>query len=124
MPGAKTSVQLGDPRNLDWYLRASWHPESRTTVISQWRDDVCVASTPIEVGALPSLVSLFVDALQDAATNVGDEKRPTALSIRKDLMTLTSSWWRSRVVSFVSHLPMSRRDAAASDVQRRSSSAA
>lgn len=34
--------------------------------MSQWREGVCVASTPIELSEVPALIGIFADALGDA----------------------------------------------------------
>jgi hypothetical protein len=49
-------------------LRASWHPERRAVVFSHWRENVCVASTPVPVEELPTLVAVLARALAEAAT--------------------------------------------------------
>lgn len=36
-------------------------------VLSHWRDGVCVASTPVDLGELPALIGVLVEALGDAA---------------------------------------------------------
>jgi hypothetical protein len=36
-------------------------------VLSHWRDGVCVASTPVDLGELPALIGVLAEALGDAA---------------------------------------------------------
>jgi len=61
-------VYLPDVRGNDKYLRATWHPDTQAVVLSHWVDDVCVASTPVGVAELSTLIGLLVGALQDSAT--------------------------------------------------------
>ena len=35
-------------------------------VLSHWRDGVCVASTPVDLGELPALIGVLAEALGDA----------------------------------------------------------
>ena len=48
------SLTIPDARGSGAYLRVTRHPEQRKVVISHWRDDVCVASTPVELVEVPS----------------------------------------------------------------------
>jgi hypothetical protein len=57
-----------DVRDELRYLRVTWHPDRRLVVLSHWRDDVCLASTPIELSEVSRLIGLLVSALEDAAT--------------------------------------------------------
>ena len=61
-------VFVPDLRDELRYLRVTWHPDRRVVVLSHWRDDVCLASTPIELSQISRLVGLLVSALEDAAT--------------------------------------------------------
>ncbi|MDQ6615508.1 MAG: hypothetical protein M3083_12385 [Actinomycetota bacterium] len=58
---------LPDVRGNDQYLRATWHPDTAVVVISHWVGEVCVASTPVAVADLSTLIEVLVSALQDAA---------------------------------------------------------
>jgi ribosomal protein L34 len=62
-----TSVVLPDMRDGERRLRATWHPATRTVVISNWSDRVCTASTRLALADAAKLVGLIVGALQDAA---------------------------------------------------------
>ena len=66
VPDARAALQIRDPRNRERFLRVSWHPSRRTIVVSQWRDGLCVASTPVEIEELPALIGLLVQVLEDA----------------------------------------------------------
>jgi hypothetical protein len=121
---AKNFVQLPDLRNQTDYLRASWHPETRTIIVSQWRSGICVASTPLDVHEAPRLINMMVEALRDATLDSKLNAKPTASSVRRDLATLTSSWWRPRVRAVTSHLPARLRDHARPRVRDQSGAAA
>jgi hypothetical protein len=41
----------------------------RKVVLSHWRDGVCVASTPVDLGELPALIGVLVEALGDGAAS-------------------------------------------------------
>ena len=49
-------------------MRASWHAESRSIVLSHWSDDVCTASSRVALAAAPRLIGFIVDSLHHAAT--------------------------------------------------------
>jgi hypothetical protein len=59
---------LGDQRGEGRYMRASWHAESRSIVLSHWSDDVCTASSRLALADAPRLIGFIVDALHHAAT--------------------------------------------------------
>jgi hypothetical protein len=60
-------LHLPDARNKRAYLQVTRHGDQRKLVFSQWRDGVCVASTPVEVSELPALIGVLAEALGDAA---------------------------------------------------------
>jgi hypothetical protein len=57
-----------DSRGNDRYLRVTWHPQSRTLVISHWVGDVCSASTRLELADASKLIGLIVAALEDSVS--------------------------------------------------------
>ena len=57
---------LPDSWGNDRYLRVTWHPESRTLVMSHWVNDVCSASTRLELVEASKLIGLVVAALEDS----------------------------------------------------------
>ena len=59
------SLTIPDARGSGAYLRVTRHPEQRKVVISHWRDDVCVASTPVELVEVPSLIGVLADVIGD-----------------------------------------------------------
>jgi hypothetical protein len=60
------SLSIPDARGQQAHLRVTRHPERRKVVLSHWRDGLCVASTPVEVGEVPALIGILADALGDA----------------------------------------------------------
>ena len=58
---------LSDVRGSRRYLRVTWHKETSTIVLSHWRDDVCLASTPVSLEDATKLIGLIVGALKEAA---------------------------------------------------------
>ena len=56
-----------DQRGEHRYLRASWHAETRSIVLSHWCDDVCTASTRLALADAPRLIGFLVDTLHNAA---------------------------------------------------------
>ena len=99
VPGAKAAVQIADSRNRGRYLRVSWHPSRRTVIVSQWRDGVCVATTPIGLAEIPALVGLLVQVLHDAASAARPLESPTIGSVRRDIRSLIRSWLRPRLAA-------------------------
>ena len=71
-------VFLPDARDNDQYLRATWHPDTAMVVMSHWVGDVCVASTPVGVAQLATLINLLVGALQEAVSTSAEV--PTTLA--------------------------------------------
>lgn len=69
------SIVVPDARDRGATLRVTRHPEQRKVVLSHWRGRVCVASTPIELGEIPTLVGILVDALGDG---VAPAERPVS----------------------------------------------
>jgi hypothetical protein len=60
-------LNIPDARGRGASLRVTRHSEQRKVVLSHWRDGVCVASTPVDLGELPALIGVLVEALGDAA---------------------------------------------------------
>ena len=59
---------LSDRRGENRYLRATWHPATRTIVLSHWSGDICTASTRLALADSPQLIAFLVAALHHAAT--------------------------------------------------------
>jgi hypothetical protein len=76
------SLVVPDARGLGASLRVTRHPEQRKVVVSHWRDDVCVASTPMEVGEVPALIGLLAEALGDAVHAGHTSPVETSLEVR------------------------------------------
>jgi hypothetical protein len=62
-------LNIPDARGRGASLRVTSHPEQRKVVLSHWRDGVCVASTPVDLGELPALIGVLVEALGEGAAN-------------------------------------------------------
>lgn len=56
-------ADIRDPRRA---LRVTWHPREQILVLSVWRDDMCVATSQVDVRDLPRLSTLIDDALAES----------------------------------------------------------
>ena len=56
-------LNIPDARGRGETLRITRHPGQRRVVFSHWRDGRCIASTPIELGEVPGLIGVLVDAM-------------------------------------------------------------
>jgi hypothetical protein len=63
----RSVVEVVDIRDEHRRLRLSWHPELREVIVSHWRDNVCIATTPVGIKEIARLIGLLVQALEDAA---------------------------------------------------------
>jgi len=97
------SLTIPDARGQAASLRVTRHPEQRKVVISHWRDDVCVASTPIEMGELPALIGVLADALGDAVRSGDSSPANTSLDTR--LLDRIKRWLRPRLAQIVDLRP-------------------
>jgi len=101
-------LQIDDRRNGDRHLRVSWHASRQVVVFSQWRQGVCVATTPVELADIPAVIGVLVDALVDASEGApSNAAPPTAHSVREDIQELIRDWLRPRVASITSLTPRS-----------------
>ncbi len=66
MGGNPKTLTIPDARGNGASFRVTRHQAERKIVLSQWRDGVCVASTPIELSDVPALIGIFADALGEA----------------------------------------------------------
>ncbi|MGE0795395.1 MAG: hypothetical protein AB7H43_11115 [Acidimicrobiia bacterium] len=81
---AENRVYLADARGDGSFVRVTWHARDRQFVVSQWRDDVCVAATRVPVGAAPDLIAVLARGLGEAAGAVpegGGAGDPTPPSV-------------------------------------------
>jgi hypothetical protein len=60
-------VFLEDVRGNGTYLRATWHPERRTFVVSTWVGEVCTGAVRLPAADATELVGLVVDGLSELA---------------------------------------------------------
>jgi hypothetical protein len=72
------------------------HPEQGKVVLSHWRDGVCAASTPVEVGELPELIAVLADALGDAI-RLGEPSGEIKPHTYVRLVTKLKTWLRPRL---------------------------
>lgn len=87
--GLPNRLNIPDARGGGAYLRVTRHPDQQKVVLSHWRDSVCVASTPVDVSDVPSLIGVLAEALGDAvvmsgSTPVSRSTRPSVWSKFKD----------------------------------------
>jgi hypothetical protein len=72
-------LNIPDTRGHGASLRVTRHAAQHRVVLSHWRDGVCVASTPIDLSDVPSLIGLLAEALGDAvATSDSHSAHPPA----------------------------------------------
>lgn len=93
----RRSLTVPDARGQGASLRVTRHPEQRKVVISHWRDDLCVASTPVEIGELPTLIGVLADALGDAVRL--DDSEVTSSDTR--FLSRIRAWLRPRLAQIV-----------------------
>jgi hypothetical protein len=88
-------LSIPDARGQGASLRVTKHPEQRKVVLSHWRDGVCVASTPVDLSEVPSLIGVLADALGDAIDNTAPKvsTNPSKVS----LLSVIRSWLRPRL---------------------------
>jgi hypothetical protein len=88
-------LTIPDARGQGATLRVTRHPEQRKVVLSHWRDDVCVASTPIELAEVSGLIGVLADALGDAI----DTTVPAAVTPQRRLtvMGVVRNWIRPKL---------------------------
>ncbi len=67
---------------------------------------MCVASTPVELAELPTIVGVLVQALADATTSPTKEPpAPSARSLRRDVGELVRAWVRPRLAPIIALKP-------------------
>ncbi len=102
MGGNPGYVHVADRRDSLGFLRVSSHGSKRVVVFSQWRLGVCVASTPVPVSELSSVISVLVGALEDASKpQSAKAAEPSIRSIRRDVRRLVDSRFRPRLAPVV-----------------------
>ncbi|HEY1990713.1 MAG TPA: hypothetical protein VGG43_14700 [Acidimicrobiales bacterium] len=99
-------LQIDDRRDGDRHLRVSWHASRQVVVFSQWRQGVCVATTPVELADIPAVIGVLVEALEEAAKGSSPKSAaPTPQSVREDIQELLRDWLRPRVASITALTP-------------------
>jgi hypothetical protein len=102
MAAPSSVVEVTDPRDDHRRLRVSWHPERRELIVSHWRDNVCVATTPVGVKEIAGLIGLLASALQDAAMSPPALPEPRYQTTRDQLSERFLTWIRHRLNDFIS----------------------
>ncbi|HEX3461761.1 MAG TPA: hypothetical protein VHT49_12715 [Acidimicrobiales bacterium] len=111
MASEPAHLQIVDPRNAERHLRVSWHATKRVVVFSQWRDGVCVATTPVDLTEIPGVIGVLISALEDASKSTPTDAaspNPTAQSVRQDINELVRDWLRPRLASITALTPRSK----------------
>jgi hypothetical protein len=88
-------LSIPDARGQGATLRVTKHPEQGKIVLTQWRDGVCVASTPVELREVPALIGVLADALGDAID--ATPKKAIAPPAKGSLLSVIRSWLRPRL---------------------------
>jgi hypothetical protein len=109
MAAPTSVVEVTDPRDDHRRLRLSWHPERRELIVSHWRDNVCVATTPVGVKEIAGLVGLLVQALQDAATSSPASAKPSYQNSHSAFWRRFLTWGRRHLTGAVSAVARHRR---------------
>jgi hypothetical protein len=93
------SLSIPDSRGSGSTLRVTRHPEQNKVVLSHWRDGVCVASTPIELTEVSSLIALLADALGDAIDQTGASSATPSRGAQ--LLAELRAWLKPRLAEIV-----------------------
>lgn len=106
MGGNAARQQIPDQRDGGRHLRVSWHPTRRVVVFSHWRDGVCVATTPVELAEIPTIIAVLVKALGDASQSLtAPRPTPSAESVGRDIRQVVRAWFRPRLATIVALKP-------------------
>jgi hypothetical protein len=71
IPAPRYAEVFVDPRDEGRALRVSWHPESRTVVLSLWRSGRCIGTHRIGGADVPRLVRALAQAATATARRRG-----------------------------------------------------
>src|SRR5579864_5067744 len=98
-----------DQRGEDRYLRASWHADTHSIVLSHWSGGVCTASTRLALADVPGLIGFLVDTLHHAATArlSSPATEPAPERRREGMATRAESWIRRLVAPAAPVIPLS-----------------
>ena len=109
MAPSASAVEVADPRDDHRRLRLSWHPERCELIVSHWRDNVCVATTPVGVKEIAGLIGLLVQALDDAATRPPTLAEPSHREDQRRFWRQLLYWSRRHLNDTVSAVASYRR---------------
>lgn len=105
-------MDITDRRDGGRRLQVTWHAAQRVVVFSQWRDEVCVATTPVELSEVPRIIGLLVNALAGGSSEPRSPTgRPTPRSVLQDLGSVLRSWAQPHLASVIDIAPRSRHSA-------------
>jgi hypothetical protein len=96
---APRSLSIPDSRGPRASLRVTRHPEQNKVVLSHWRDGVCVASTPIELTEVSTLIGVLADALGDAIDLTGPSSDTPSRGAQ--LLAELRAWLKPRLAQIV-----------------------
>jgi hypothetical protein len=72
-------------------LRATWHPERRSVVLSHWKSDQCRATYQLDLAETTRLINFLVGTLAASAGHTPERDFPPSRS------TAARTWLRDRV---------------------------
>lgn len=94
--GHPNRLHIPDARGQGASLRVTRHHDERKVVLSHWRDGVCVASTPIELGEVSALIGVLADALGDAIGATAPAP-PASRRERPSVLATLRHWFRPKL---------------------------
>jgi hypothetical protein len=95
------AVEFPDARDGDRHLRVSWHDLQHQVILSQWRDGVCVATTPLPLEEVPRLNAFLAEALYQASKTTAPIPPPSVASVTADTRTLLKRWLRPKIAPVI-----------------------
>lgn len=91
------TIAIPDARDRGASLRVTRHPEQHKVVLSHWRDRICVASTPIELGEVPALIGILVDALAEGREAAPAPRADPGVGGFRGIRSMIRQWLRPRL---------------------------
>ena len=95
------AVEFPDARDGDRHFRVSWHDLQRQVILSQWREGICVASTPLPLEEVPRLNAFLAEALYQASKSAAPSPPPSVASVTADTRTLLRRWLRPKIAPVI-----------------------
>jgi hypothetical protein len=72
-------------------LQATWHPDQRRVVLSEWRSGICRATFQLDPGDAARLAVFLVGALAEATTPTPTAERPRRSLLQRIRSLIASS---------------------------------